>query len=110
MEDILLDQPFPEDLNDYFRELKKQVNDIEIFKQKSLYCDFTLDVPHCPSDFMTKEIAENALKWANGRMGLFSGIEEKLQSSNAIEKISDGYIQKFRNHYGINDLFKKKKA
>lgn len=110
IEDILLDQPFSDDLSHYFKELEKQVNDMEVFKQKSLYCDFTLDFPHSPSDVVTKEIAENALKWSNGRLELFSGIEEKLKSDNAFEKISGDFIQKFRERYGIIEFFKKKKA
>ena len=108
MEDIFLEHSFPDKMKDYFAEIKQQVKDLERFKQKALYCDFTGDVPHCPSDVIPKDIAVNALKWTKGRLKMFSDIERELQKYKVPDKISKESIEGFRKKYGIDRLMRKK--
>jgi AbiV family abortive infection protein len=107
-EDIFLEQPFPDKLEAYFEQIKHQVKELERFKQKALYCDFTEEIPHCPSDIISKEIALNALKWVKGRYKLFSGIEKELQKFKVCDKITKESIKIYRKKYGIDKLIAKK--
>lgn len=106
MEDIYLDQPFPDSLKEYFKDLRKQVKDLDRFKQKSLYCDFTEEIPHCPSDLIGKNFAKNALVWAKGRLGLFTGIEKEIQKVKILDKITEKSIQEFVKKHGFEKFFK----
>lgn len=107
LEDVFLEQPFTDTLNEYFSELKDEVQQLETFKQKSLYCDFTQEIPHCPTDIIKEEYAQNAIKWAKGRSDLFSKIEEGLKDVNVLDKISKKDIEKFRQRMEIEHLFNK---
>ena len=107
LEDVFLEQPFTDTLNEYFSELKDEVQQLETFKQKSLYCDFTQEIPHCPTDIIKEEYAQNAIKWAKGRSDLFSKIEEGLKDVNVLDKISKKDIEKFRQSMEIEHLFNK---
>ena len=107
MEDVFLEQPFPDDIKEYFNGLKKESQLLESFKQKSLYCDITEKIPHCPSEIITKKFAEDALKWAEGRYGLFSKIENELSEAGVTKKITKEDIAQFRKKMGIEKLFDK---
>lgn len=107
LEDVFLEQPFPDDLGDYFKNLKKESHSLESFKQKSLYCDFTDEIPHCPTEIITKKFAGDALKWAEGRYGLFSNLEKELCKADVTKKITKEHILKFRQMLGIEKLLDK---
>jgi AbiV family abortive infection protein len=49
MEDVFLERNVFADMKKYQDNLKDESKKIDQFKQKSLYCDFTEKIPHCPS-------------------------------------------------------------
>lgn len=105
LEDMFLDHTFPDNLKDYFGELKAQVQDLERGKQKSLYCNFTENIPYVPSEIFGENMATNALKWAKSRVNLFSWVEDEYKKSGILEKISKQSIENFRKEFGITKLF-----
>ena len=104
IEDVFLERPFPNDIKDYFKDLKKESQLLESFKQKSLYCDITDGIPHCPSEIITRKFAEDAFKWAEGRYGLFSKIEKELSEAEVIKKITKEDIANFRQMMRIEKI------
>jgi len=105
MEDVYLEQPFPESLKEYFEKIALQIRDLDRFKQKALYSDFTEGYPHTPNDIIDETIAKNALAWAKGRIGVFSTIEAELQKSGIFEKMTKESVQEISKKLGIEKFF-----
>lgn len=110
MEDIFLEKNVFADMKKYKDKLKNESKELDRFKQKSLYCDFTEEIPHCPSDIIGKEIAENALKWAKNRYNLFKNMEESLQEAKVPDKITKEFIEQAKKDLGIENLYNKIKS
>lgn len=104
MEDIYLDKVVTDNLDEYFKELREQVKKIDLYKQKSLYSDFTKGISHSPNELIDKVIAKNALVWAKGRVRFFTQIENKFQKEKILDKITEKSIQEFINKSGIDIL------
>ena len=106
-EDVFLEKEILADIKNYFEKLKDESKELERFKQKSLYCDFTEEIPHCPSDIIGKDIAESALQWAKKRCRLFKGIEQSIQKAKVTEKITQDVIEHIKKEFGLKNLYDK---
>jgi len=110
MEDVFLEKNVFTDMKKYHDKLKDESRSLDKFKQKSLYCDFTEEIPHCPSDIVGKEIAENALKWAKNRFNLFNNMEKSLQKVKVADKITKELIEQAKKDLGVENLYNKIKS
>jgi hypothetical protein len=104
MDDIYHDKVVTDNLDEYFKELREQVKKIDLYKQKTLYCDFTEEIPHSPSELVDKEIAKNALGWAKERIRFFTTMENEFQKRKILDKLTEKSIQEFINKFGIDIL------
>ena len=110
MEDVFLEKNVFIDMKKYNDKLTDESRNLDQFKQKSLYCDFTEEIPYCPSDIIGKEIAEYALKWAKNRFNLFNNMEKKLQEAKIPDKITKEFIDQAKKDLGVEDLYNKIKS
>ena len=104
MENVFLGKNLPTDMKailEYNRMLKDESKELDRFKQNSLYCDFTGESTHCPSDIIGREIAESALKWAKGRINVFDILEESLQQADVPERINKAFIEEVNMKYDL---------
>lgn len=106
MEDTYLDKPSQDNLEKYFEDLREQAKKIDRFKQKSLYCDFTEEIPHSPSELIDKEIAKNALGWAKGRIRFFTTMENEFQKREILDKLTEKTIKELAKKIGVEIFFK----
>jgi AbiV family abortive infection protein len=107
VEDMFLERPLPDQSEKYKEELEAEVRVLEQGKQKSLYCDFTGEMPHLPSEVIGEDMARNALKWAKGRIQMFSQMEEEWEKAGILEKISKADIVRFRDKFHLTRLFQR---
>ena len=95
MEDTYFDKPFPDNLEEYFEDLREQAKKIDYFKQMSLYCDFAEEIALSPSELIDKETAKNALGWAKGRIRFFTTMENEFQKREILDKLTENTIKEF---------------